>query len=841
MDHQRLIDWADDRIVEDSRLIIVAFLVLTAVFAVGLGNISTAAGTQQFTTGLPAEEALSEIDQEFSPTFGVDTGSTQLIQRGGNVLSRQGLLRMLRSQAVMADIEGLRVTGTSSAAGIVATQLDPQAKTLDAKIRAVEDATDGDIDRAVRAAAAQSPRFTGTLSNDFNAKSASASATIGVVTHEVPSGVSSSAGQGGSSPLTAIQQRAKADVARTSDGSITVFGSGILAQEFSSVIVDSLLIVVPAALLFIVFFLVIAYRDLMDLLLGLFALLMTIVWTFGFMGLAGIAFSQMLIAVPPLLLAVGIDFGIHAVNRYREEQVKGIEPGPAMRITTDQLLVAFFIVTGTTVIGFMANFASSLAPIRDFGLVASIGIGFTFLTFGVFLAAAKVELDRARSRWPIPTLSTTPLGAEGSRLGSILRGGVVIGDRAPVLFLLIVVVASAGIGAYATGVNTTFEQEDFLPPEDSPDFLEQLPEPFAPSEYTVTGLLNYLEDNFESTQSSQATVFVEGRLQRDSALEELHRAGVDPPGSFVESGGRADGTSIVTVIESYADSNPEFRQLVDRNDHNDNGIPDDNLDKIYDALLDSPVRESALSYITEDRRTTRLVYTIEADANNDEVADDAQQVAGRLRFTAIATGQTVVFQAVSDLILESAIVSLALALLGSAIFLLVIYRILEGYATLGIANLVPIAVTVALVAGSMRYVGIPFNAITATILAITIGLGVDYSVHVTHRFADERDEHDLMTALDRTVRGTGGALLGSMLTTVFGIGVLSLALFPAIGQFGVLTGLSIVYAFLTSLFVLPPTLVIWDAIINGGPTVRQLLLPWERVAEPRPATDGGER
>jgi len=37
----------------------------------------------------------------------------------------------------------------------------------------------------------------------------------------------------------------------------------------------------------------------------------------------------------------------------------------------------------------------------------------------------------------------------------------------------------------------------------------------------------------------------------------------------------------------------------------------------------------------------------------------------------------------------------------------------------------------------MRYLGIPFNAITATILAITIGLGIDYTVHTTHRFIDE--------------------------------------------------------------------------------------------------------
>ena len=169
----------------------------------------------------------------------------------------------------------------------------------------------------------------------------------------------------------------------TVGGDIRVFGSGIFSAEFSNVIFDSLIITVPAAVVFIVLFLIYAYRDLLDLLLGAFALFMAIVWTFGFLGIAGIPFSQMMIAVPPLLLAVGIDFGIHAVNRYREDRRETDSVGEAMREATDQLLVAFFIVTGTTVIGFLANLVSDLTPIRDFGVVAAVGIVFTFLIFGI--------------------------------------------------------------------------------------------------------------------------------------------------------------------------------------------------------------------------------------------------------------------------------------------------------------------------------------------------------------------------------------------------------------------------------------------------------------------------
>jgi predicted RND superfamily exporter protein len=825
MDHQRFIDWADDRIVTDSRKVILTFFVITLLFSMGLGNISTESGTQQFTTGLPAQEASTDINREFSPAFSPDTGNTQLIQRGTNVLAKESMLRMLKAQDRVERRDDLRVSSTSSAASIVATQIDPAATTPAEQINTIEHATRAEIDSGVRSAADSNPQFSGLVSNDFNRADASASATIGLVVHELPAGISEGAGQGGSSPLTSIQKQTQFTVQSADVGSITVFGSGIISEEFASVITDSLLIVVPAAVLFIFIFLAIAYRDPLDLLLGVVSLVMTIIWTFGFMGIADIPFSNMLIAVPPLLLAVGIDFGIHSVNRYREEQVKGVEPGPAMRTTTDQLLVAFFIVTGTTVIGFLANFTSSLPPIQDFGLVAAVGIVFTFWTFGVFMPAAKVELDRLRANTRIPTLSKTPLGSEESALGSVLRVGVVIGNNAPAIFLLLVLVLSVGSGMFATGVDTSFSQKDFLPPEENPELVQQLPEPFKPNEYSVRTQLNFLEDKFESTQGSQATVYVQGQLSQDDALEQMARASEDPPDSFVQANGKAERTSIVTVIQDHAERDPEFRALVDRNDVNDNGIPDDNLDLIYDRLFASSAGAEADNYLTPDRRSAQVVYTVESDASQDAVTADARTVADRFRMTAVATGSTIVFNVISDVILESAIVSLIVAVSGAAIFLVIAYWELEGHPSLGIANLVPVLVTVVLLAGTMRLLDVPFNALTATMLAITIGLGVDYSVHVTHRFADEREEHDLATALDLTVRGTGGALFGSMVTTVSGIGVLALAVFPAIGQFGILTGVSITYAFITSILVLPPTLVVRDAIINDEIRIIELFVP----------------
>lgn len=807
IDHNALVDRTATIIVTNRRQILLTFLVVTIIFAFGLPNITVDAGTSQFADDSDAIDAFDNVNQDFTPTFDSDPSSTQIVQSRQNTLAKPALLDMLTVQHRLENKKQLHVTNVDSVAQSIALILDPSAQTTDDKIRAIERATHQEIETAARQATAN-PDTQSLLSTDFNQQSPSASATIAVVTHDVEDG-EAIAGSGETTPLTTVQLQTQ-DIAHTVDNDMRVIGGGLISNELSNVITDSLFIVVPAAILLILLFMTLAYRDPLDLLLGAFALLLAVVWTFGFIGLAGIAFTQMLIAIPPLLLAVGIDFGIHTINRYREAKTTTEEINTAMNITVHQLIIAFFIVTATTVLGFSANISSGLSPIQEFGLVASIGILFTFCIFGIFLPAAKVELEHLRANSHIPTFSTTPLGKDGSSLAHILSGGVTIAQKAPLAFLLCILVLSLGAGAYGTGVDTSFSEDDFLPPENQPGYLQELPEPFKPNTYSVTTDRNYIENTFTTTESDTVTLYITDDMRNDAALESIHRAGKNPPDAVVTTNRHAQSTSIITIINTYAEQNNEFNALVERNDQTGNGIPDKNLETIYDELLDSPMGAQAQRYITDDYRTSRVVYTIKSDATQDETAHAGTELERSNRLSSVATGQTIVFKDVSDTILRSAIISLSLALIATAIFLMLIYHILERNWRLGVVNLVPIVVTIALIAGSMRLLNIPFNALTATVLSVSIGLGIDYSAHIVHRFTDEYTKTaDTIYALNKTVRGTGGALTGSMLTTTAGIGVLALAITPILGQFGIVTAMSIFYSYLTAVFVTPSALLLW--------------------------------
>jgi len=797
MEYQWLIDRVDDLIVNHSKTVVVVFLLVTVVFVGGLGSISSESGQQQFIEDLPSFQAIEDINENFGDSFSEETTSTTLIQESTNVLSRGALIDMLETRNRIVETGSLRVSDTSTTAETIATTLDANATTPDEQLRAVERATPSEIDAAVREADETNPGFSSQLSDDFNRQSASATATQGSVSHRAGPGEGAATGPGGASEFPPNKEDRIERLVQDDSSSIWVQGTPPNTTGITTSVV------LPSALVLIMLFLTVAYRDVVDVLIGLFAIVLMLVWTFGFIGLVGIPFAVLLIAVPPILIAIGIDFGIHSINRYREERVKGTGISESMTITTDQVTVAFFIVVGTSAIGFLSNVASSFPPTRDFGITAAAGIVFTFLIFGIFVPALKVTVDRAREKYPIPTFSEAPLGSDDSVLGRLLSVGVTVSKRGPLVFLLLVLVITAGSGVYATGVDTGFSPDDFNPDAETPEYLQYLPESIRPpAEFEYVRLNDYLDENFE--QDGQVQMYIEGNMERDTALEELHRGAADPPSTFRSDRRQADSQSIVTLIESRAERDPEFRALVDRNDRDDNGIPDSNLPRIYDEL-----GENADGFLTEGRGSTRVLYTVDGDAEDKVVTQDAYSLSGEFRDSAQPTGSVIIFDEAISLVFQSVIVSLVLTLIGAALFLVAAYWVIEGSPSLGIVNMIPIVVTVVALVASMRVVGLKFNAINGTILAIAVGIGIDYSVHVVHRFADEYHNTELYPALRKTVVGTGGALTGSMLTTVFGIGVLVLALNPALGAFGALISLSVLYAYLASLVVLPSVIVVW--------------------------------
>ncbi|MEE8332037.1 MAG: MMPL family transporter, partial [Acidimicrobiia bacterium] len=144
-----------------------------------------------------------------------------------------------------------------------------------------------------------------------------------------------------------------------------------------------------------------------------------------------------------------------------------------------------------------------------------------------------------------------------------------------------------------------------------------------------------------------------------------------------------------------------------------------------------------------------------------------------------------------------------------------------------LVSVTPILLVVAWVYGFMYLADYTINPVTATIAAISIGVGIDFATHFTVRFREElAGEPSRFPALRRAGEGTGGALLLSALTSIAGFTVLGLAPMPIFAVYGVLTAVMIALAVLVSLLVLPSLLLFATPSLKGEDRER---LEWERT------------
>ena len=149
--------------------------------------------------------------------------------------------------------------------------------------------------------------------------------------------------------------------------------------------------------------------------------------------------------------------------------------------------------------------------------------------------------------------------------------------------------------------------------------------------------------------------------------------------------------------------------------------------------------------------------------------------------------------------------SLPIAIVAATILLIISMRSFK-YA---IATVIPIGLVVAWLYGFMNLAGFSLNFVTAMIGAISIGVGIDYSIHMTERFREELKRNPTrMDAIKRSSRGTGVALLASAASSIVGFIIMGFAPMPMFASYGQLTALMIFFALISSLIVLPCLLML---------------------------------
>ena len=617
------------------------------------------------------------------------------------------------------------------------------------------------------------------------------------------------------------------------DIEVHALGQAVLDNEINDASNESTSQLLLLVVVLVIGVLFATFRSPLDVTLTMVALLLAIIWSNGFASFLDFEPSFFAIIVPILLVGLGVDYGIHLIMRYREDLIEEWDINKASASSIMYVGSALLLATTTTMVGFLSNVTSDITPIREFGIQVALGVLSAFLIFVTFIPACRVLVDTWYQNKGIKPLSEMNIELmkekqrdniedTSSYLNYFMGIGAKVSLDNPEKVLAVVAVVTLIAGVTATGISTEFDFNDFLP-----------------EEVEITQHFHYLQDEF-STSNEFSFIYISGSVATFDVFNEMNNTqnelakgdkwvNTDQSTMYSPINGMRDLANNNSEINPFDFYNSTFEGLFNSKDENGDLVPDTDEDvrELLDWIMIGegktiPNMVSNFIYYDEEKDDYTVAYilvnTKSKNAYFEEVVNELKkdtisleklEEQGKVN-SVVVTGPPAIFDVVINTINETMIGSIAYTILLSFVILTAIFWYTDGQPLLGIISMLPVLLVLVWILGTMVTIGYTLNVMTILIGALTVGLGVTYAIHISHRFIEEMEHHhSLDKAINNTVKNTGSALFGAAMTTVLGFGVLFFAILPPMKQFGTMTALTIFYSFLSSVWVLPSMLVIW--------------------------------
>jgi predicted RND superfamily exporter protein len=588
-----------------------------------------------------------------------------------------------------------------------------------------------------------------------------------------------------------------------------------------------------AAVVLIIIIVAFQFKSPKVALLSVVGLGMLIIWMKGLNNLIGLRSSLTLdIILPIAIIVLGVDYVIHALHRYREEKKHESDPKKALGKSVVGVGGALTLAMFTTFFAFLSSASSTIEETHDFGYAGAVAILSAFLIMGVFVPLVKMRWDsrsakkqagkkkvEKKKRLPsLPKKLRIPVnGLVGKSVWFVARHKVVT------LLVVLVITVLACISAYQ--LEAEMPADEFFAEES--DFVQSL---------------YVMEEHIGDNGGEVSYIYIEGDMTEPESLQAIQTMVENIQDDTSVTRNSEDGSPVLKArlldyIGAVFASNATIQQIENSNpgivitDADSDGIPDarDQIRAIYSHILEHgillsegvywyepcQVREGLFYDPTGESNDATVVSIKVATVSDEEGIRGAEKELNKdmeaLDVDSISyyglTGSAFERQTTFDAINETLTVSIAIAIAIGLVILFLAFRSVK-YA---IATIIPVVIVAAWLYGFMNVAGFHLNYVTATIAAISIGVGVDYSVHITARYLAERRKYARKKdAMEITAGHSGGALFGSAISTFFGFLILAFAPMPMFSSFGILTAFMILMALVSALYVLPAMLVLVD-------------------------------
>jgi len=548
--------------------------------------------------------------------------------------------------------------------------------------------------------------------------------------------------------------------------------------------------------------LVIAFRQPRWVILPLLTALATAVVTMGFLGLAGWRLSVVSSNFLALLLIFVLSLTIHLIVRYRELHVQNPdgEQRYLVRETVRSKFIPCFYMVITTMVAFGSLVVSGVRPVIDFGWIMGISLTVALIfNFTLFPAAAMLlkpgEPHKPRDLTTAVTALFPPLI---ERHGNLVLGVALLAVVLGVIGILKLTVENRFIDHFHK--STEIYQGMYLIDRelggttpldvviDAPAaFLEEEQEPFAKEEDDE--LWDDTDFEGEAGITGSSYWFNVFKVDEVDAIQ-------DYLDGIVETGKVLSLSTTMEVLKQV----------------NGGELPDNfTLALLYKRLPDEIKQALIAPYLSEDGNQLRFsvrVYESDVNLKRKELLERIRlhltRELGLSDDQVHLSGILVLYNNMLQSLFRSQILSLGAVFLAIFLMFLLLFRSVK----LALIALVPNLVAVPLVLGLMGGLGIPLDFMTITIAAISIGIGVDDTIHYVHRFGKEvKVDWDYQAAVSRSHDSIGRAMYYTTVTITIGFSILILSKFVPTIYFGILTAFAMLIALLANFTVLPVLLV----------------------------------
>ena len=508
--------------------------------------------------------------------------------------------------------------------------------------------------------------------------------------------------------------------------------------------------------------------------------LCAVFWTLGLIGATNYEVTMTVIIVGPILLALGVSYGLHITNRYAEEEGSKDEKMRASLTSTGR---AVFLSAVTTVIGFISLVFTPMAPIQTVGIALSAGIVIVYFLTMFMVPNLTLILDLKKPKHP-------PLKAF-----DVLVDVPVKRNRGVLAVFALMILLSATIGQ--ANVEENIDLLGMAPETESPVVkMKQYSSEFEAGQVgmilvnaNVSGDFNDAEQsNDDPVEILQKIDNLEGKLNTVenttavSVVFLMKSSGVQVTVSgqdvnellqLVPCAGNQQCEDVKTTADVLLNQSQSldasFWDLL--NDPDAFGLPASQQSQIFllDVFYASLTKETREIFVSEDFSRS-LIYV---DMPFIPVADTAKSVdmvnemagtfQGRYGETAEdLTGVAATAIEVNELIVGSQWTSLGFAIILTLITLAVVFRDIRY----SIWTTSPVIATVALQWLVMWQMDVPLSLVTVMIGSILVGVGVDFSIHIANRI---RELGGGIQAIRTAAVGTGMSLFEAAVVTSLGM------------------------------------------------------------------------